>query len=112
DSVDLSAVVACGESRLAVRDGVVLTPRLTRLTAVHEPLGSVAVLGSGPFPDAIRSQLSDVVRTPADAAVIVHTDPETADLTGSAPLVLCWPASRPDLGAFCDAAARHRRSQS
>ncbi|WP_086667490.1 type I polyketide synthase, partial [Lentzea kentuckyensis] len=109
DSVDLQSVVACGESQLAVRDGVVLTPRLTRLPAVHEPLGPVAVLGSGPIADELRSHVD--VCSPESAALIVHTSPLAADLTVSAPLVLCWPASDPGLGAFCDAAARHRRAQ-
>jgi rifamycin polyketide synthase module 1/2/3 len=109
DGVDLAGVVACGESRLAVRDGVVLTPRLTRLPAIHEPLEPVAILGSGPIADELLAHLD--VCSLADAALIVHTSPEVADLTGSTPLVLCWPASDPGLGAFCDAAARHRRSQ-
>ncbi|MDX8029263.1 SDR family NAD(P)-dependent oxidoreductase [Lentzea sp. BCCO 10_0856] len=106
DTVDLPTVVASGEAQLAVRDGVVLAPRLVRLPAVHESLGPVAVLGSGPMAGELPGDC-----TPSEAALIIHTSPETADLTVSTPLVLCWPASRPDLGAFCDAAARHRRSQ-
>ncbi|MEU0883747.1 SDR family NAD(P)-dependent oxidoreductase [Lentzea sp. NPDC005914] len=88
DSFDVAAVVASGECRLALRDGVVLAPRLTRLPALP---------ASGSFE----------VFAPADMAGVVRTE----SLTGAAPLVLCWPPDRPDLGAYYDAAARHRRSQ-
>ncbi|MEV6236204.1 SDR family NAD(P)-dependent oxidoreductase [Lentzea sp. NPDC051838] len=88
DTVDVAAVVASGECRLAVRDGVVLAPRLTRLPALTAA-DSVEVFGSVDVPGHVR----------------------TESLSGPAPLVLCWPPDRPDLGAYYDAAARHRRSQ-
>nr|QEO74738.1 AMP-dependent synthetase and ligase [uncultured bacterium] len=87
DSVDLRSVVSSGECRLAVRDGVVLAPRFARLPALVAA-GPAEVFG------------------PVDVPGV-----RTESLSGTAPLVLCWPADRPDLGAHYDALARHRRAQ-
>ncbi|MFS8104568.1 SDR family NAD(P)-dependent oxidoreductase [Lentzea alba] len=109
DSLDVPTVIGCGEARLAVRDGVVWTPRVNRLAAVHafEPQGRVAVLGSGPIADEVIEHFG----SSDEPGLIVCTDPDIAPLTGDIPLLLCWPSARPDLGAQCDAAARHRRAQ-